>query len=96
MILIVVQPENHRGVFRQLDQEPTVVAHSHIAEQFNLFQELVVVIHLGIAGGKHMMPEERYLLFQGAFGVDQIEHPVDVSHRGLPTGKQCRWLVPHQ
>jgi hypothetical protein len=96
MVLIVVQPENHGRIFRQVDQKLSVVAHALVAEQFDLLQELVIVIDFRITGREHMMPEQRHLLFQRALGVDQVEHPVDVPHGGLATGQQSGRLVAHQ
>ena len=43
-----------------------------------------------------MVPEERNLLFERPFGVHQMIHPIDVAHRGLPAGQQCRRLITHQ
>jgi hypothetical protein len=46
MVLVVVQPENHGRVLRDLHQKITIVAHAVPAEQLDLLQQLVVVVHL--------------------------------------------------
>ena len=96
MVLVVVQPEDHGRVLRDRQQQITIVAHALLAEQLDLFQQLVVVVDLGIAGGEHMVPEQRHLLLQRALGVHQIVHVVDVAHRRLAAGQQRRRLMAQQ
>ena len=67
-----------------------------LAEQFDLLQQLVVVVDLRVAGGEHAVPEQRHLLLQRALGVHQIVHVVDVAHRRLTAGQQRRRLMPQQ
>ena len=40
----------------------------------------VVVVHLGDAGGEHLVPEEGHLLFQGPLGVDHEVEPFGGAH----------------
>jgi len=43
-----------------------------------------------------MVPEQGHLLFERPFGVHQMIHPIDVTHRGLPARQQRGRLVAHQ
>ena len=67
-----------------------------MTEQVDLFQQLVVVVDLRVAGGEHLVPEQRHLLFQRALGGDQVIHVVHVAHRRLAAGQQCRRLMAQQ
>jgi hypothetical protein len=46
VVLLIVQPEDHRRVFRDGEQQVAVIAHALFAEQLDLFQQLVVIVHL--------------------------------------------------
>ena len=96
MVLLVVEPEDHRRISCDFEQQLAVVAHAVFAEQLDLFQQLVVVVDLGIAGREDMVPEQRHLLFERPLGIDQIVHPVDVAHRRLAAGQKRRRLVAQQ
>ena len=96
VVLVVVQPEDHRRVLRDLQQQVAIVAHAVAAEQLDLLQQLVVVVDLRVAGGEHAVPEQRHLLFQRALRVHQIVHVVDVAHRRLAAGQQRRRLMTQQ
>jgi len=67
-----------------------------LAEQLDLFQHLVVIVDLGIAGGEDVVPEQRHLFFERPLGVHQIIQPVDVAHRRLAAGEQGRRLIAQQ
>ncbi len=88
MVFVVVQPEDHGRIFRDREQQIPIVAHALVAEELNLFEQLVVIVDLGIASGEHLMPEKRHFFFKRAIRVDQVKHPVDIAHGGLPTRQQ--------
>src|SRR5205807_772731 len=46
MILLIVQPENHRRISGHSEQQITVVAHALFAEDIDLLQQLVVIVDL--------------------------------------------------
>ena len=46
------------------------------AEHFDLLEDRLGLIQLGVTGGEYMMPEERQLLFERAAGVDHTVEPV--------------------
>ena len=96
VVLVVVQPEDHRRVPRDRHQQIAIVAHAVVAEQFDLLQQLVVVVDLRVAGGEHVVPEQRHLLLQRALRVHQVVHVVDVAHRRLAAGQQRGRLVTQQ
>ncbi len=96
MVLVVVEPEQHRRVLRDRHQQVAVVAHAALAEQLDLLEQLIVVVDLRVAGGEHAVPEQRHLFFERALGVHQVVHVVDVAHWGLPAGEQRRRLMPQQ
>ena len=82
VVLVVVEPVNHGRVLRQHDQQVAVVARAVIAPHVDLRDQVIVVVHLGVAGGEDMVPEERHFLFQRALGVDHLEEPVGRARRG--------------
>ena len=96
VVFLIVQPENHRRVLGQCHQQVAIVPHAILTEHLDLRKHLVIIVDLGVPGRKHVVPKENHLLFQGAFRVHQVEHPVDVPHWGLPTRQQRRWLVAQQ
>ena len=62
VVIAVVQPVNHRRVFRQLHQQLPVVAHPPLPEQINLLEYLVVMVDFRVAGGKDLVPKENHFL----------------------------------
>ena len=96
MVLLVVEPEDHRRVSGHLEQQVAVTAKAALPEDIDLLQQLVVIVDLGIAGGEHMVPEQGGLLFEGPLGVDQVVHPIEVAHRRLSAGQQRRRLIAQQ
>ena len=88
MVAVIVQPENHGRVAGQLHQQFAEAAHAVLAEHDNLLGQLRRVVHLGVAGGKKLVPEEGHLFFQRPLRVD---HPVDPL--GLVQGRAEGALV---
>jgi hypothetical protein len=62
VVFVVIEPVDHGRVFGQGYHQVAIVAHAHTAEHADLIEQLIIIIHLGITGGKHMVPEERHLL----------------------------------
>ena len=80
MVVAVVEPVNHGGVFGQFNQEVPVVAEGVLAEHVYLVDNDVVVVDLGLAGGEEVVPEEDHLLFEGPTGVDESVEPGSAAH----------------
>ena len=97
VVFVVVQPEDHGGVLGQLDEQVLVVSQTVLAEHVDLLQQLVTVVHLGVAGGENVVPEKRDLLFERALGADHLVHPVGLTGEGSTTGEQEAGVIPeHQ
>ena len=93
MILVVVEPEDHRGIFRHGHQQVTVVTHALLAEQLDLLEQLIVIVDFRVSGRENMVPEQRHFLFQGTLGRDEVIHVVDVAHGRHAAGQQRRRLI---
>ena len=96
VVLVVVQPENHGRVLGQLDQQFPVVAHAVLAEHVYLLQHLVAVVHLGVAGGEDVVPEEGHLLLEGPGGVNHLPHVVGLAVVGHSAGQLGAGGVPEE
>jgi len=46
VVLLVVQPENHRRILGNVEQQITVIAHTFVTEELDLRQQLIVIVHL--------------------------------------------------
>ena len=77
MVLLVVEPVEHRGILGQTDEEVAVVPQAVLAEHGDLFLDLVGALDLVVARGEDLVPEEADLLLEGALGVDHAIEPVD-------------------
>ena len=86
VVFAVVQPVNHGRILRQLQQEFLVVAHALFPEHGHHAGDFVVVVNLGDAGGKDLVPEEGHLLFQWPLGVDHEPEPFGGAHAGQGAG----------
>ena len=84
MISVVVQPEDHGRRLCHLHQQVTESAQSVFTEDGNLAGHLRWIVHLGVAGGEQLMPEEGHLLFQRPLGVDHPEYPIGLINRRRP------------
>ena len=96
MVLVVVQPVNHRRVGGEFHEQFLVVAHAPFAEHLNLGQHLVAVVQLGVAGGEHMVPEQSHLFFQGLVGADHVVEPVSLAHYRIAAGEQTAGVIAKQ
>ena len=96
VVLVVVQPENHGRVLGQLNEHIPVVAHPTLPEHIDLLQQLVAVVHLGVAGGENMVPEQRHLFLQGTVAGDHVVHPVGLPGEGHAAGQQETGVIAEQ
>ena len=96
VVLVVVQPEDHGGVAGELDEQVSVVAHAVFAEHANLLYHVVAVVHLAVAGGEHLVPEDRHLLFERPLGVEQVVEPVGLSRAYRAAGHLGDGVVSEQ
>ena len=90
MVVVVVEPHDHRRVPRQLDQESPEVAEPVPAEHLDLVRQHLAVNDLRVARGEDAVPEERRLLSEGRPGGD---HPVQPVVAAAPGPHHARLLV---
>ncbi len=86
MIIIIVEPDNHGRVLRELDQQRIQPPETMAPEHVDLVEEGPGLIELRVARGKEAVPEERDLLFQWALGRDHAIQP------GSPCGVELAEL----
>ena len=79
MVVLVVEPEDHRRVLGELDQQGMEAAQPVAPKHVDLLEDLLGLVELRVAGGEHAVPEEAQLLLQGPGGVD---HSMDVVGLG--------------
>ena len=96
MILVVVQPEDHGRVSGDAQEKVSIVAEAVVSEHLGLHRQVVVVVHLGVAGGEDVMPEERHLLLEGAPGVYHVVEPLRRSGDGSGAARFGGRDVPEQ
>jgi hypothetical protein len=46
VVLLVVQPEDHRRILGNIEQQITVITHALVTEELDLRQQLIVIVHL--------------------------------------------------
>ena len=96
VVLVVVQPVDHRRALGQLHQQLPVVSHALLAKHGHHVGYLVVVVHLGDPRGEHLVPEEGHLLFQGPLGVHHVVEPFGGAHALDGTGLPGPGVVPEE
>ena len=79
VVVLVVEPEDHCGVFGCFDEKPPVAAHAVLSEQRHLVGHLAALLDLRDGGGEYVMPEQRHLLLQRPRGVEHPVHPVGLD-----------------
>ena len=62
VVLLVVEPVEHRRVLRQSDEEVAVVAEAVLAEHADLVLNLIGALDLVVACGEDLVPEQPHLL----------------------------------
>ena len=67
----VIEEEDHRGVFGNLDQEFAEATHPMLAEHFELVVVGGVALHLAVGGAEDAVPEEDHLFLELGPGVDE-------------------------
>ena len=94
MVLVVVQPEDHGRVLGHLDQQIFIAAQAVVPEHVQLYQHLVTIVYLGVAGGEHVVPEQRHLFNQRLLGVDHAVYPSGLTQGGHATRQQRAGVIP--
>ena len=56
-VLVVVEPEDHSGVFGQFDEQRSEVSKPVLSEHLNLADHGGGMLHLAGAGGEYVVPE---------------------------------------
>ena len=75
VVPVVVQPVDHGRVLGQFHQQVVELAQAMLPEHLDLLGNLRGIVHLGVAGGEQLVPEEGHLLFQRPLGVHHPVHP---------------------
>ena len=83
VILVVVEPEDHRRVSRKFQQNRPEVAQSVVPEHLDVIDHAGRVLALGPSGRQDAMPEQRHLLLQRTLGVDHPKQPPTIPHRAV-------------
>ena len=79
MVLIIVQPVDHRGVLGYCHKDVLVVAHALLAEHVNHVKDFVPVVNLRDTCGEDSVPEDCHLLLQRSVRVNHVVEPSGVS-----------------
>ena len=82
VVLVVIQPEDHRRVLGKLQQDRPHVGHAHIAEHLYLVHRRHHMLVLRDAGGENMVPEQRHLLLQRPLRIQHSVQP-DAGENGI-------------
>ena len=93
MVLLVVQPVDHRGVPGQLDQQVPEAPHAVGAKQLHLDGHVEGTADLVGPGREHVMPEEGHLLLKRPPGVAEAVHPVQ-GRLLVEVAELGPWVVP--
>ena len=84
VVLVVVEPEDHRRVARQLQQDGSHVRHAHAPEHVDLRVHGMSVFALAPRHREHVVQEQRHFLFERPRGVRHSVQPLaDVDGDGL-------------
>ena len=75
MVVLVVQPQDHRWVFGQLDEKFTEAAEAVLTEHVYLADHDLALDHLRLSRGEHTVPEQGDLFFEWRLGGHQPVHP---------------------
>ena len=76
VVVVVVEPEDHRRVFRKLDQQIIERIEAVFPEHLDLVEVRSRLVEFRIAGGEESVPEEDNLFLKGVAGCDHAVHPV--------------------
>ena len=100
MVVLIIKPDDHGGIFGQLDQQGVQTPHAMAPEHVDLVPEHLAVNDLGIAGGKNTVPQQTHLLQEGGRGGDHALQPVlpigpRPHHAGLLVMKAPDHIIPH-
>ena len=78
VVVVVVEPEDHRWIAGQLQEEVLEAAETHPAEHLELVEDRPGVVGLRVGCREEAVPEQRHLLLEGAARRD---HPVEPLRR---------------
>ena len=76
VVIVVVEPHDHRRVSRELHEKGPQTAHAVPAEHVYLVREHPALGELRIACGEHPVPEEGYLFLERPLAVQHTVQPV--------------------
>ena len=93
VVLVVVEPEQHRRVHRQFQQDRAEVGHANTPEHLKLAAVRPRMRRLGRRAGEDLVPEEAHLLLQRPLGIDHVEDPL--PRRRCPRRPNAA-IVPQQ
>ena len=76
VIIVIVQPHNHSGIFGKLHKQRLEIAHPVAAEHSDLVPQHFAVNDFRVAGGEDVVPEQAHLFLQRRGGCDHAIEPV--------------------
>ena len=79
MVVLVVQPEDHRRVAGHFHQYIVEGPQAVAAEGVGLVEHTLGVVQLAGGGGEEPVPEQGDLLLQGPLGVNHLVHPIGLG-----------------
>ena len=100
VVVVVVQPHDHRGVPGELDEQRLEAAHAVAPEHPDLVAEHLAVGDLRVARREDAVPEQRHLLAQRVRGGRHLVYPVRAwaeltHHAGLLVVVAANEVVGH-
>ncbi len=81
MIVLIVQEEDHRRVFGELDEHVAEAAESVFAKHLDLCAHHLALDELCLRGCEHPVPEERHFLDERSICGDHPAYPVRTRAR---------------
>src|SRR5437899_3621341 len=100
MVVLIIEPDDHGGIFGQRDQQVIKTPHTMAPEHVDLVPEYLAVNDLGIAGSKNTVPKQTPFLQQRGRCGDHAVQPVlpigpRPHHAGLLVVKAPDHIIPH-
>ena len=79
MVLVIVQPVDHRRTLRHRHEEVLVFTQAHLTERLDHVFYLIVVIDFGDTGREKLMVEKAKFLLKRGFCIDHSPDPWSVA-----------------
>ncbi len=96
MVLVIVQPVDHRGTLRHRHEEVLVFTKTHLTERLDHVFDLIVVIDFGDAGREKLMVEKAEFLLERGFCIDHSPDPRGVTQPAHRSRFPPQWVVTQE